>query len=190
MVTKEMVKGLLENDQRVIKYIYKKYFKSVEKFVTTNRGTKEDAWDIFQESMIIVFEKLRQNSNAVTTSFGAYLYSVCKYQWIRKLNESQMGSFEVGEGEWMIPELEFDLIMQDTEMLAYREKRDRIFQEAYISLSIGCRQLIDLVVNGCDIEEIKEYLDFTSLKYAFRKRQKCKERLMKHINMRINQLNN
>jgi hypothetical protein len=76
--------------------------------------------------------------------------------------------------------------MNDIETLAVKESRERIFQEGYLSLKQDCRRLIDLVINGCTIEEITDYMNFTSVKYAFRKRQKCKERLMEYIKTRIN----
>lgn len=189
MVTEQIVKGLLENDQKVIRYIYKNYFAAVEKFVTTNRGSKEDTWDIFQESLIIVFEKLRVNSSCISKTFPGYLYGVCKYQWIRRIRENMQDQTEVEVDDWLMPKLEYDQIMSEVESIAVKEKRDRIFQEAYVSLKKDCQRLIDLVINGCNIEEITDYMDFSSVKYAFRKRQKCRERLMKQVEIRINNLN-
>ncbi len=160
----------------------------VNGFVIKNRGTEQDAWDVFQESLIIVFEKLRQDPSVIHTSFQGYFYGVCKYSWIRRLSE-KLASEELEEidlNDDFLPRYEFDHVMNDLEALATKESRDRIFQESYIQLKPDCRRLIDLVVNGCTIEEVAEYMNFTSVKYAFRKRQQCKERLMEFIKNRVN----
>jgi len=188
MLTEDLIKGLLENDQKVVRYIYKNYFKMVNGFVIKNRGSEQDAWDIFQESLIIVFEKLRQDPDCIHSSFQGYLYGVCKYGWIRRLSE-KLESEELQEidlSDDYLPRYEFDQIMNDIETLADKERRDRIFQESYIQLKPDCRRVVDLMVNGCTIEEVAEYMNFTSIKYAFRKRQQCKERLMEYIKNRIN----
>jgi DNA-directed RNA polymerase specialized sigma24 family protein len=188
MLTEEIIKGLLENDQNVIRYIYKNYFKVVNGFVISNRGSEQDAWDVFQESLILVFEKLRQDPTCIRSSFHGYLYGVCKYRWIKRLNEMVRDheQSEIDLNDDYYPQLEFLQIMNDIETLAVKESRERIFQEGYLSLKQDCRRLIDLVINGCTIEEITDYMNFTSVKYAFRKRQKCKERLMEYIKTRIN----
>lgn len=188
MLTEEIIRGLLENDQKVIRFIYKNYFKVVNGFVTKNRGSEQDAWDVFQESLILLFEKLRQDPTCIRTSFHGYLYGVCKYRWIKRLNELMKDSVqhEIDLDDDYFPRIEFEQVMNDIETLAVKESRERIFQEGYLTLKQDCRRLIDLVINGCTIEEITDFMNFTSVKYAFRKRQQCKERLMDYIKTRVN----
>ncbi len=188
MLTEEIIKGLLENDQKVIRFIYKNYFKVVNGFVTKNRGSEQDAWDVFQESLVLLFEKLRQDPTCIRTSFQGYLYGVCKYRWIKRLNELKKDGEQpqIDLNDDYFPRIEFDQVMNDIEALAVKENRERIFQEGYLILKQDCKRMIDLVINGCTIEEITDYMNFTSIKYAFRKRQQCKEQLMEYIKTRIN----
>ena len=182
MLTDQIVKGLLENDYHVIKFIYKSYFKAVKNFVTNHGGSNRDASDIFQESILVVFEKLRQDPAYIQKNFSSYLIGVSKYMWKQHQRDLEKGVHTIRlNQEVLTPGLEFEQISEDIEALALKEKRDRVFQEAYISLKSDCRKIIDLVVNGCTIEEITDFMDYTSVSNAYRKTQYCKEKLMAYI---------
>ncbi len=43
------------------KDVYSQNYTSVERFIINNSGTSEDAKDIFQEAMIILYEKLQRD---------------------------------------------------------------------------------------------------------------------------------
>lgn len=183
MRTENIIKGLLDNNKKVINYIYNNYFKVIHAYIINNKGTHEDAWDIFQESLMIAFEKLRLDPDCIHSSFPGYLYGICKYRWIRKLNEKNMNEEDISLllNDNYFPKFEFDRVNNDIESLSAKEHQDRVFQEAYINLKIDCQQIIDMVINGCTIEDIAEFMKYTSVKYTFRKRQQCKERLIDYI---------
>ena len=183
MLTDQIVKGLLENDYHVIKFIYKSYFKAVKNFVTNHGGSNRDASDIFQESILVVFEKLRQDPAYIQKNFPSYLFGVSKYLWKQQRRDLEKAVHTINLNEEVQPGLEFAQIPRDIEIetLAMKEKRDRVFQEAYISLKPDCRKIIDLVINGCTVEEIADFMDYTTVSNAYRKRQYCKEKLMAYI---------
>jgi len=182
MRTEKIIKGVLESDRKVLGYVYKKNFRMIESFVVANLGTTEDAWDIFQEAMIILLQKLRENPEVIHSSFSGYLYGIGKYIWFSRMrqmyNEDGLG---VEWDEDFLAKHEYVQIVNEIEVVASREERERVFQEAYLSLKTDCRRIIEMIINGCDIKEIAEFMNYASIKYAFRKRQQCRERLLETI---------
>ena len=55
----EILAGLRKRDNRVLQFIYKNSFNPVKQLVLHNAGSENDAEDIFQEALIVIFKKLR-----------------------------------------------------------------------------------------------------------------------------------
>ena len=66
-------------DKAFIK-LYKNY-PHVEKLILSKGGSREDAKDVFQEALIIFYEKVRNTDFKLTSSIGTYLYSVSRFLW-------------------------------------------------------------------------------------------------------------
>ncbi len=59
---KALLEGLAANESDAIETIYKENYMIIQSFIIKNNGYPEDARDIFQEAMIILFEKAKLNS--------------------------------------------------------------------------------------------------------------------------------
>jgi DNA-directed RNA polymerase specialized sigma24 family protein len=57
---KDILEGIANNDSRAIEKVYKENFGLVQHFVIRNNGSYDDARDIFQEAMMVLFEKSKQ----------------------------------------------------------------------------------------------------------------------------------
>ncbi len=57
-----LLRGLAKNDRKAIETIYKDHYNMVQAMVVKNNGTIDDAKDIFQEAMIVLYEKVRSDS--------------------------------------------------------------------------------------------------------------------------------
>ena len=57
-----LLKGLAKNDRKAIETIYKDHYNMVQAMVVKNNGTIDDAKDIFQEAMIVLYEKVKSSS--------------------------------------------------------------------------------------------------------------------------------
>jgi hypothetical protein len=61
-----LLKGLAENDKKSIETIYRLNYTMIQTFVLNNSGSVDDARDIFQEAMVVLYEK----SKATTFSLN------------------------------------------------------------------------------------------------------------------------
>ena len=69
-----ILSGIRDKDTNVLDFIYKSYYHQIKVFITQNQGSMEDAKDIYQDAMLVIYQKLQQNNLKLTCSFNTYLY--------------------------------------------------------------------------------------------------------------------
>ncbi len=169
----EILSAIKREDSSVLRGIYKTYYPSISYFIISNSGTESDARDIFQDAMVVVYLKVRDNCPKLTCTFGTYLFSISKYLWLKELSRrSPKSSVEVEE----LSDLENDFL-QD---YVFMEKR-KLILEHFMELNMECRKLLSLFFNGYSIAEVTDELDFHSEAHTRAIRSRCKERLVKRI---------
>ena len=181
-----ILKGILNNDSSVIQYIYDKYYRAIKSFVTKHGGSKDDAWDIFQDGIVIVYEQVKNRKLKLENTFMTYFFSICKYQWLKTLRDRNRKYYESIEGN---REAEHLLVNEDAAKLdetIEKEKRIRLYNENYQKLSESCQKVLKLVSRDYSIKEIAKLLGYKSEGFAYKKRRECKERLIQLINENIN----
>jgi len=67
--------------------LYKKAFPAVAKYVNKMGGSFDEAKDVFQDALVIYYEKLVANSILLQTNEQAYLLGIAKHLWARKFRE-------------------------------------------------------------------------------------------------------
>jgi RNA polymerase sigma factor (sigma-70 family) len=70
--------------------LYKAYFPSIAYLVTRNRGNDWDAEDLFQETVIVLLEKIRQPHFQLTSSLKTYLYAIARNNWLKRLRDEKL----------------------------------------------------------------------------------------------------
>lgn len=70
--------------QQALTQLYKS-FPTVSAFIVANGGTEQEAKDIFQEGLLILFKKSQEPNFQLTAAASTYIYSVCKYMWKDRL---------------------------------------------------------------------------------------------------------
>jgi len=67
--------------------LYQDNFGRVSNFVQNNSENRADAEDLFQDAMMVLVEKLRQDYFQLTASINTYVYAICKNLWFKKLRD-------------------------------------------------------------------------------------------------------
>jgi len=70
-----------------VKKIYQKGFAGVRKMVKKNGGNLEDAEDVFQEGILVLYGYCQQEEFRLTTRLAGFLYSICRNLWRKKLEK-------------------------------------------------------------------------------------------------------
>jgi RNA polymerase sigma factor (sigma-70 family) len=81
---------LKRGDNASFEILYKFYYPSIKAHISQNFGSTEDAEDIFQEAIIVMLQKLRQNDFVLTSSLRTYLFSIAKNLWLKRLRDNKI----------------------------------------------------------------------------------------------------
>lgn len=172
-----IVEGLRLRSDYIISFIYKDYFPLVKYLVNENGGSDEDAEDIFQDGIIIVYKKIADNQLKLTSSFKTFLYSVCRNLWLQKLNKRKAIVDHIAEIEDHIdlpPDILHELGNQEIEL-------HRIIQEHFLSMGEDCQKILRLFMKNVPLREIANLMGFKTEKYAKTRKYMCKEELKKRV---------
>ena len=100
----EILDGLRNRNANVLDYVYQNYFEQIKNFINKNSGSDEDAQDIYQDAVLVIYQKIKKDNLTLTCSFNTYLYSVCRLLWLKQL-EKRKKSLEFVENADNVVEL-------------------------------------------------------------------------------------
>jgi RNA polymerase sigma factor (sigma-70 family) len=82
-----LLSSLAAGDSKALSFIYKTIYPTVEKMVFKMNGSTDDAYDVFQDAVTILYEKAKTNSLQLSCKLSTYLISVAKHLWLKKLSK-------------------------------------------------------------------------------------------------------
>jgi RNA polymerase sigma factor (sigma-70 family) len=80
---------LKSEDNASFEILYKFYYPSIEAHITQNFGSTEDAEDVFQEAIIVLLQKVRQENFVLTSSLKTYLFAIARNLWLKRLRDNK-----------------------------------------------------------------------------------------------------
>jgi RNA polymerase sigma factor (sigma-70 family) len=89
-----LLEQLRNEDNASFEILYKFYFPSIEHHITQNHGCTEDAEDIFQESIIVLLQKVRQPDFVLSASLKTFLFAIAKNLWLKRLRDNKLVPFD------------------------------------------------------------------------------------------------
>jgi len=174
----DLLNGIRRNDTIVLQYIYKNFYSKINFFIKKNSGDDDDANDVFQEAIIIIFRKLKANELVLDEcTFETYLYSVCRFLWLKQLDKRKIEKEKIKDNH----EYHEDLYDDGLERVADLNERYRLYQKHFINLGKDCQKILQLYFDKVPLKNIAQIMGFKSEKYAKKRKFKCKEYLIKSI---------
>jgi RNA polymerase sigma factor (sigma-70 family) len=167
-------KAIGNNEKEAIELVYKENYGLIQHFVVYNNGTEDDARDIFQEAMMVLYEKSKQPDFELTCQIKTYLYSVCRRLWLKKLQHARRIEMQIENFDNIVP-VEEDL--EDHEKLT---KQYLIMRTAMGKIGEPCKSLIEaFYVHHKNMQEIADFFGYTNADNAKNQKYKCLVRLKK-----------
>ncbi|HWS60230.1 MAG TPA: sigma-70 family RNA polymerase sigma factor [Flavobacterium sp.] len=174
----QILKGILRHDNLILQYIYKQYYYNINYFIRKNQGSEDDASDIFQEAIIIIYRKIKENDLVFEkSSFKGYLFSVCRLLWLKQLEKKRVEKEKLNDS---LPYQE-DLYDDNLNEIVIKNERYGLYQKHFGALSTDCQKLLQLFFEKVSLKEIAMVMGYKSEKYAKKRKFKCKELLISRI---------
>ncbi len=172
----QYIEALRHNDPKGIRSIYERYAVEALKWVKNNNGTADDARDVFQEAVSILFEKAQNPNFVLTCPVGALLYTLYSRRWIDHLRTKKR--------EYTVRLVEETRYNQETtsDVLSIAEVAEeeaveqRRIAQAFAQLSEVCRRLFALLAEGIAPKEAASQLEMNSVDTLYRRKNACATR--------------
>lgn len=173
----EFVGGLRSGDSEILNALYKKYYNIVLKLIVNNSGTEEAAQDIYQETIIVLYENVQKPEFELHCQLQTYLYSIAKRLWLKQLKKNGR-TFLFKEDD------ENEVVDVASDLGVYQEKEMEIdkMNKSLAALGEPCQTLItDFYVQRLSMEDIAEKFGYTNADNAKNQKYKCLQRLKKYF---------
>ena len=157
----ERIKG---GDEKALELIYKKYYRMMTKLVITNSGTEDEARDVYQDALVVFWQKARSGNLVMTSKMSTYIYSICQNLWRKELERKKRLSNE----------------QKDTSVSMDMDspEREKIIAKCMDQLGETCRRvLMYYYFDEMSMQEIADKLGFANTDTAKTKKYKCKQKL-------------
>ncbi|OFX21768.1 MAG: hypothetical protein A2041_13920 [Bacteroidetes bacterium GWA2_31_9b] len=171
----EIVEGIRKQNPFLLKRIYSEFFPDIQKFIIDNNGSSQDAKDIFQESIIIIYRKLKIGNITISKSFSLYLLGISRFLWIHQISQNKINSVQLNQyaNYESLPDFEFDEIEKHNQY--------KLYQYHFKKLGEDCQKILEMFLNNIPIKEIARKLGNTTENYIKSRKYKCKEQLVNNI---------
>lgn len=162
----EVLEGIRAKDPDVMRYIYNQFYPMVRFFIIRNRGNDTDAQDVFQDAVLAIYERMRQDKFTLDSSLKTFIYSVCRHKWLQYLDRQK-----------------FVIDVEDLDnYLAYEDKafyedesawHKWLFQKHYLRLSESCQQIIRMYLDRTNMLEVAGAMGYKNRQYAIKRKYEC-----------------
>jgi len=170
----QIINGILNRDQQVLKEIYNLYFPYVKRFILDNNGDPQNAKDVFQEAIILIYRKIKNGNFEINSSFKTYIYSVSRFIWLKQL-EKERNDKQNKENYVAYEQIE-DFVDE------YKKNKEyRLYQHHFKRLGEDCQKLLRMFYQKVPLSVIAKELGYDGSMYIKRKKFKCKEQLVRYI---------
>ena len=170
-----ILKGIREKDNKVLYFIYQESYPAIKKHIVNNSGNAQDAKDVFQDAIVIIYNKSNYNDFNLDCDFSTYLYSVCKLLWLQELKKKKDEKSNIKELK-ELQKYQDDIIESDGVSEKYA-----IYHKYINKLDYDCRKVLRLFYDGVKVKEIANIIGYRNEHIARSKKFKCKEKLLKWI---------
>jgi RNA polymerase sigma factor (sigma-70 family) len=170
----QYIDALLNNDAVLINELYARYADKIRVLVLKNNGTESDAADVFQDALLAIYQRAKNNTFILTCPLDAYLYLICKNRWINELNRrgTQKVTFIDEEGYTFKED-----VFKEVEILQNEYERGSLLEQKFKELGDGCRELLELSWSGLAMDEVAKKLQ-NSYGYIRKKKSECMAKLI------------
>ncbi len=172
----QIIEGIRQRDTTVLKHLYRCSFPHVQKFILNNKGSEEDAKDIFQETIIIVFRNIRKTPGfKMTCAFSTYVFSIARLLWLKHMRNIK------GDPHIRLVENHSYIHFEEPDPFNENDLRYALYQKVFLELPPDCQQIIKLTNSGLSQREIADKMGFKSENYISKRKHFCKEFLILKI---------
>ncbi|MBS1772599.1 MAG: sigma-70 family RNA polymerase sigma factor [Bacteroidetes bacterium] len=174
-----LLADLAKGKREATEQIYNQHYPVITKWIQNNGGSEDDAADVYQEAMVILYEKSQDENFRLSCKIGTYLFAIGKHLWYKKLNRQQQMPASLPDDAENDGRLDW---AYEDDVNAHRE-RELYYSQLNVALEqLGepCSSLLKAFYQqDKSMQEIAEQFGYTNTDNAKTQKYKCLARLRK-----------
>ena len=162
-----IINRIRNQDDYILNWLYDNYLQTVKKHVLNNSGSDDDVSDVFQDTIIVLYNQIVSDTLHLTTDLKGYFFGIARNVWSSQLRKKQR-----------TVELEIDIPDEDETEEQSDPVLERIVSRVFTKLKPDQQMILNLFSDGLSYDEIAVRMDLKNEVYARRKKYLSKESLI------------
>ena len=159
-------------DQGALAELYRENRRPIRSFILRNSGSEDDAEDLLQEALVVVWERVRSGRFEQSARVGTFMYATVRNMWLRRLarRRREAGGTPAETEAVSDTPSPLEALMESEAASLVRDALDR--------LGDPCRRLLLLYYwEELPMERIAAAMGFANADTAKSKKYQCKKSL-------------
>ncbi len=170
------IERIRQGDERALAELYRNNIVMVRKYIMDNSGRDDDAQDMLQDALIVLWENVTRGDFDLTSKISTYIYSVVRNKWLRELNKRKVGKVSSIEDHEVVEE-RIDALRN----IIHKEEYKVILQ-CIGQMGTTCKKVLTMFyLEEKGMEEIARVMHFSNTDVAKAKKWQCKKELEKLV---------
>lgn len=167
-----IIEGIKAQDENVLSWLYDHYYQTVKNHILKNSGTDDDVPDIFQDTIIILYKQIIDNTLKLAVDLKGYFFGIARNLWSAQLRK---------KNKTTVIDPEFDIADEASIEDHDNAMFERIISRSFQKLKPDCQTVLTLYADSNSFEEIASSMHLKNGDYARRKKYLCKEALLELV---------
>lgn len=170
----EIIEAIKSNKaDKVLLFLYKNLKPKISKWITNNNGSKEEAQDIFQDSILVFYSYVLKDKFDVNANVDAFIFKIAKNKWINYIKKENKKS-----------PIEGDIaINMEPTTSTIQQNNQQLINELLEQLGKVCKEILTYTIfYKISMEDVCARMNYNNPNTAKTKNYKCKQRLKNLIN--------
>ena len=177
----QLLEALAAGERAATEQVYRQNYHIINGWLIKNGGSSADAADLFQEAMVVLYEKAQSEDFRLSCSIGTYLFAISKHLWYKKLQkqsrEPVLNKDLGAEGDESGTGISYE---DDINVHHEREAHYNMLNNALDQIGEPCRSLLKAFYHhDKSMQEIAADFGYTNPENAKTQKYKCLARLRK-----------
>lgn len=175
-VDAHIIEAIKIGDNLVIGKLYKLYYPPIARMIIDNQGSTQEAEDIFQETVMVLYDRVTTSDFKLTSKLQTFLYAISRRLWLKQLTRGQT-RYRTDSVDDHLDLLVAEEAIEEHEAL---EAHLTHMEQAMQILGEPCKSILhDFYINNKSMAAISDKFGYTNADNAKNQKYKCLQRLKK-----------
>lgn len=170
--------SLKKGEPKAYEQVYRDSFPTIKTLVQLNSGCEDHVFDLLQDAIIALYQKLQDPSFVLTCKVSTFIYAICRNNWLKYLRNRKIKTeiFDV---------IKFDRIPDTLPDEEQTQKLEQL-QKAFDRLDVKCQQiLIKFYYYSQSLDEITQSLQLPNINAVKVKKCRCIQKLKEDLSKEL-----